>query len=409
MRFRTLRLLIVVLVYAASALAPVAKAAPAPTGNLAPQFLRDVPELQGQIDDADFWTIGGGYLYWSHCAFNPDPHPGGYLRRWPLQGGSVVTLSNEPFCSPQFKYWVADDSGLYYWADDYIYRRSVNDPTNPVAVQESFEPEVPLVLDGDTMYWVANNTIYTIPKTATWDPDPRYNSPISTITTVGPESRPTDYLVVSGDYLYFGYYVSRIPKTCRGECTATRIAFDAHALVVDATYTLQDTIATPLWIMEGDLGHPQMQAPEIRGYSCFWQSSGRVCGASTLYVAPNRSPFLSNGPLATDGQYLYWIQNTQICADNATFPSCVWSDEGKLMRWNLRPSLLQTDPFDEPQPIACKNCSGSYVIQHRNRIAVVDGWVYFDTSNGISRVLVDLSTLPIGSGSTTIYLPVVER
>src|SRR5688572_23821420 len=82
--------------------APAARPAPQAAG--APQFLRDHPDLQGQIADADTWAVGGGYLYWAACKSGPSlagiaPAATGYLRRWPLRGGRAATLSSAATCT----------------------------------------------------------------------------------------------------------------------------------------------------------------------------------------------------------------------------------------------------------------------------------------------------------------------
>src|SRR6476469_7104160 len=82
---------------------PASMSAPAalPAANPAPvTFMRDLLG-SGQIAPGHAWTIGGGYLYWARCQFNPastpqgteaQPNAGytGYLRRWPIRGGAAV-------------------------------------------------------------------------------------------------------------------------------------------------------------------------------------------------------------------------------------------------------------------------------------------------------------------------------
>lgn len=71
-------------------------------------FMRDLFGA-GQIATGDKWLIGGGYLYWAQCqafvprrvnqSVEPQANAGrkGYLRRWPIHGGAIATLSNEGF------------------------------------------------------------------------------------------------------------------------------------------------------------------------------------------------------------------------------------------------------------------------------------------------------------------------
>jgi len=59
------------------------------------------------------------------------------------------------------------------------------------------------------------------------------------------------------------------------------------------------------------------------------------------------------------------------------------------MKWNLNHLLIGSTPFATPQPIACRNCGGSYSIANNYEIAVADGWVYFMTSAGLARIRAD--------------------
>ena len=139
----------------ATVLAAELAADPAP-----PQFLRDLPDLQGLISASDGWTIGGGYLYWSQCPAADTG--GGYLRRWPLRGGRAVTVVSGRFCT-NTKTWAADESGLYYGDGANILRRPASNPSAVETIAPSALPSSRIILNNGTtiwrdyIFWLAND------------------------------------------------------------------------------------------------------------------------------------------------------------------------------------------------------------------------------------------------------------
>jgi len=154
-----LALLLVALCVPASPLAPVQ---PVQAQSGAPQFLRAIPDLRGQIENAEVWTVGGGFLYWARC--------GSYLRRWPLSGGRAVTLAGSSECVHSSL--AADESGLWYYDGRArkIIHRSTKTPFTAQNVADSQLPNGQILLDkGDTylnnyIYWLENSAIRSADK-----------------------------------------------------------------------------------------------------------------------------------------------------------------------------------------------------------------------------------------------------
>ena len=98
----------------------------------------------------------------------------------------------------------------------------------------------------------------------------------------------------------------------------------------------------------------------------------------------------------SDGNYLFWVENPRSCvAGPPGLPvSCTPSYLGQLMKYHIKSSLVgPSDPFDTPQPIAAENSSGVFSIIGTPPVSVSDGWVYFDTSKGLSRIRADAPPL----------------
>jgi hypothetical protein len=362
------------------------------SGGAAPQFLRDIPDLRGLIEDADTWAVGGGFLYWAHCV--PDgprlngisPAATGYLRRWPLRGGRVVTLSDAATCTGDSM--AADETGLYYYDDSAraIIYRAASDPFTPRVVASSQGPTEPIVLDsgdtfwGDYLFWLENNLIRNARKSdfaQAGQPEP-----------AGVDARS---LMLDGNYLlWFGDGQLRaILKYCLaiggGACIKEPQANENGDYLINARKEgpLLGSTVHPLWVNGSD----------IRGIWCRQSQTGpgTVCSPSTSYTAPTvNGNVYRPGRLATDGTYLFWIENYEEAYCGPFLCSYQPSANGRLMKWNLKQSIFVNNPFDTPQPIACRDCFASYSINNNGeQIAVADGWVYFNTSNGISRIRAD--------------------
>ncbi len=351
--------------------APAAQAAPdaRPTlqaADATPQFLRDIPDLVGLMDDISWWTVGGGFLYWSHCSADI-----GYLRRWPLGGGSVATLKDGPFCGVRLS---ADATGLYYWENGYIMQRPASDPFNARVLLASPSLQSDIVLDtgywADYIFWLANSTIYSANK--------RGFEPVGQPEPAGANARS---LMFASDKVYWfgdGQLYSALTYCLSvggGSCAKTTVAAETGDDLIKATLSRLSRSAStfPLWL----------SGPNIRGVRCI--GIGGSCAPASVYTAP-----IINGVqyetshLATDGHFLYWIDDYWTCGLR-----CRWGDDGRLMKWSLEESLGGPGPFDNPQPIAFQNSGGASYGINDTQIAVTDGWVYFGTSNGISRIRAD--------------------
>lgn len=340
-----------------------------------PQFMRDVPDLQGLISPGDGWTIGGGFLYWANCPLADTG--GGYLRRWPLGGGRAVTIVNGKFCTNTAT-WAADESGLYYGNGSSILRRPASNPFMVETIAASAMPTSPIILNNGTtiwrdyIFWLANNTLYSAHKTS-----------LSQLAAPEPLGANAHSLLFANDsYFYWfangGLY--RGAKACLafggGACIKDVVTSENGANVTDVT--LSDfslgTSTFPLWT----------SGTTIRGIVCRFVSTGQACSPGTTY-----SSALNNtvGNLTTDGQFLFWMENR---ADLCGSLGCSFGDNGRLMKWSLTQWPFAADPFKTPQQIACKQCYANYSISgNPGPVAVADGWVYFDTSHGLSRIRAD--------------------
>jgi hypothetical protein len=385
-RFRWLLALLLAAVFAP--LNPLAPALPAQAQATAPQFLRDISELRGWIEDADTWTVGGGFLYWSRCTSGPrlaggrEASPaaaGDYLRRWPLRGGRVVTLASNNVCvHPSL---AADDSGLYYYdmTARRIIKRSTSDPFTAQNVADTQPPNGAILLDRGDNY--LNNYIYWLEGNAIRSADKLDFSPFN--ARPEPLGSGVSNLTINGlDLVYFADgYIYSLYKICLafgggGTCIKNPLVAAQGNYLNHATLTEEvfNTRISPFWV----------NGSEIQGYWC-----RPSCGATTAYTAPtvNGTPY-KPGKLASDGQYLFWVEN-QCIPDGGPFGGCTLGQNGRLMKWNLQQTIF-SNPFDLPQPIACRDCGASYSIAHTGEdIAVADGWVYFMTSSGLSRIRAD--------------------
>lgn len=365
--------------------APLGHIAAPPTAHAAdptaPTFLRDLPDLNGRIEDASVWTVGGGYLYWAKC--NLVDSGSGYLRRWPLRGGRVVTMQSGSFCNTGS--WAGDETGLYYWNGANIVRRvpAITMPFAEQIIAQSGQPSGPIILNNrtsiwrDYIFWVANNTLYSAH---------RYNfNRLAEPTPLGANA----HNVVFADNGYFYWFADgllyRALTACLGfggsACAKEVVASEEGNSLTNATKTdsFGSSSVFPLWT----------RGAAIRGIACRLNTIGLVCSPSDSYVAAGEN---SVGSPATDGQFLFWVENSRTCSGIL----CFWSARGNLMKWNLRQqSIINPNPFDTPAAIACGvDCGGNYQINHLGSVVVADGWVYFDTSNGISRIRTDAPPFP---------------
>jgi hypothetical protein len=392
---------------------PVVEAAPeqvplAQSGVL--EFLTNNPRLTSWLADMTAWTVGGGFLYWASCPAAPPraaaldetssvetplvdqeqavaPSATGYLRRWPLRGGSVVTLSSTAVCTGDSM--AADATGLYYHDANAraIMFRSVSDPMRAQKVADSAAPNGPIVLDngdtfwGDYLFWLADGTVYNARK-----------------SDFAPAGRPeplgagASNLILRGSELLWieNGTIRSMLKYCLaiggGNCIKNPLYTDTGgslSSLIDAKKTgpLLGSWVTPFWwkYVSG--------VSTLRGEGCRNELGYPTvtCSLTTSYTAPSTSNGrYEPGKLVTDGSFLFWVENFVVCS-----VFCSPNQEGRLMKWNLNHLLIGSTPFATPQPIACRNCGGSYSIANNYEIAVADGWVYFMTSAGLARIRAD--------------------
>lgn len=352
---------------------PATPQAPLAADPAPPQFLRDLPDLRGLIAPTDVWVIGGGFLYWANCPGADSS--GGYLRRWPVSGGRAVTVVNSRFCADPAT-WAADASGLYYGDGASILRRPTADPFRVETIAASAAPSGRIILDNGTtiwrdyIFWVANNTLrgvhrFTLRQFATPEP-------------LGANAHSLIFADDNHFYWFADGVLYRALKPCLafggGACSRQVVVGESGDFVTDATLQFAGTTTFPLWT----------SGAAIRGIWCRFNTTGLVCSPSTSYTSPAFRGALGN--LSSDGEFLFWIENGQTCG--GLF--CSFTDNGRLMKWRLSQSFGLPNDFDTPQPIACKQCFANYTIAGLpGSVAVVDGWVYFTTSNGISRLRAD--------------------
>ncbi|MBA3470478.1 MAG: IPT/TIG domain-containing protein [Herpetosiphonaceae bacterium] len=357
-------------IISASPSASVPAADPAP-----PEFLRNLPALSGLLSVGDSWTIGGGYLYWAACP--PVDSGGGYLRRWPLRGGRAITIVNSRFCT-NARSWAADDSGLYYGDGTSILRRPAGNPFAVETIAASTMPTSRIILNNGTtiwrdyIFWLANDTLYSAHKVN--------HNQLAAPEPLGANAHSLLFANNNHFYWFADGVLYRALKACLGfgggACSKDVVVAQNGDNVTDVAMSDFSAGSTtfPLWTI----------GTAIRGIVCRFGNTGQVCSPGTSYTSELNNTV---GSLATDGQYLFWMENRQTCIPGQF---CFWSDNGRLMKWSLRYSSFGTDPFKTPQQIACKQCYANYFISGSpGALAVADGWIYFDTSNGLSRLRTD--------------------
>lgn len=375
--------LLLVLVSDVLSIAQSTQPAVAVTLDTPPEFMRDHPDLFGLIARYDDWTMGGGYLYWSQCTDPPTlldvvkastaniATKIGYLRRWPVTGGRVVTLSDQAFCRPKIERWAADDSGLYYWANGYIVRRGQDNPLNEVKIVAVPQPGyIAIAFDSTYLYWIANNYIYRTPKNRPSPDDPSYTDVIS-----ASGANPFGLIVSTNNNLYWwaDNVMYSLPKRCLNDCTRNVLANEAGGGLVDARLVRsRSTGVHPLWGLD----------QTIRGREC--SNTLNYCFLSTLYTAPTIDGHVwLPGQKTTDGKYLYWVENYQDCSGLCQLGS------GQLMKWSLVSPSPDTDPFGTPQSIAAAGSGGANYIIDSYQVNVGGGYVFFGTTQGLARILSD--------------------
>ncbi len=364
------------------------------------QLLKDHPSLRGLIANSDEYLIGGGYLYWAQCnpVINVAGEPlgdattaavSGYLRRWPLSGGIVATISSQAFCT--LNNAAADASGLYYYAEGRIYRRSVAEPMTAVIVEPTPLGTGPnsLIVDGDYVYWISNEAaLYRIPKSATWISAPFYLSPLEYL---GDAATSPHSLAVGGSRLYWygGGRVFSRDKNCVNSffntCPRSELAVEYATRISGlqvSTAGLGST-TTPLWLTD-DRDGSSFPGPTIRGNRCGFGVIGFECNVGTVYTAPSHSGGRGTiSQLASDGTYLFWVENIKIYMPPSGIFGGYWrsTDQGLLMKWKMAGGFIDPDPFISPQPIV-----SNFGINGVPRPFVGGNWVYFQTSNGLARI-----------------------
>ncbi len=372
--------------------APVAQAAPLAQAGVPPEFLADIPDLTGQMDGMTSWTIGGGYLYWGRC---PGATGGpGYLRRWPLAGGRAAWLSADAFCPDQL---AADASGLYYQTSSggswQIFRRSIADPTTPLRVVRRQAAIAGLALEGDSLAMLANSLVsgYYVARA------PKGASDAGGTLLAYAGDSVSNLILSGGVFTWFGDgQLRQMSQSCAAEACVLSVAPAAGGALSGAALSSLTAQTTPLWV----------DGPSIAGYRCVTLSGS--CAVSAAYTAPSSAVDPNNTyryeplRLASDGSSLFWVErHARYSPGDATTPAGYrTTDEGRLMKWPLRLVGVGGAP-PVPEPIACKGCYADYGIDGgsllgralgdsaRETIAVDDGWVYFMTTRGISRIRAD--------------------
>ena len=374
-------------------------AVPAAAG-FAPEFLNESSyDLRGLVGSTqDTWTVGGGYLYWSNCFVGPkvaeaggeqqaavDAQPAAttYLRRWSLSGGRAITLSDTGFCDAAL--WSADASGLYYVrrvGNDYnIYRRATTSPTTETLVYSANTQIYSIAADGGFVYALRDTllfgaAIYRVPNTG---------GSMGFFGTAGGTTVSNLIAAANGFYWFADGKLMRMGRDCGGDCITALGNESGGRLLANAAYQSFSLggNSNPLWV----------NGQSIRSYQCRLSIGGGGCTIGNAYNAPGSASDPNNtyrylpGQLATDGQYLFWVDEHQrYSPGGGLFPPGYYSTgESRLMKWHLRPSLFTNNVFDTPQPIACQNCSGSYAVRPAGT-AAGNGWVYFVSSRGLARI-----------------------
>ncbi len=348
-----------------------------------PGFLRDLPSLTGQIEDATIWTVGGGYLYWTNCTGGG----GGYLRRWPIGGGRAATLAASGTCPLMMS---ADDAGLYYHDNlaGAIMYRAASDPLVARVVATSRQPVGEIVLDanpassGSAIYWLertidGTDTVIRSARRSNFEP-----------LGIGPEPlgpNATSLIIAGSNMYYFANgTLNELLTLCLGigggTCVKTPKAAATGKYLNPATLsnTAQFTSESPLWA----------NGSTLQSLHC--NSSGTNCTVSNLYTAPTVAGLPYDlGKFASDGTFLFWIEN-QCDPQPDQMDGCSWKSTGRLMKRLLTVEPGDTRPFRSPQPIACQNCNGTYSIDDSgSQIGAGAGWIFFRTSNGLSRIRAD--------------------
>ncbi|MFN8482327.1 MAG: IPT/TIG domain-containing protein [Anaerolineae bacterium] len=372
---------------AAPAARPYGAAAARPADVPPPEFLAAQPTFAGLMEVNDEFAVGGGFLYWWICrgpgmAGKPETTPRGYLRRWPLAGGAVATLSDANFCPSII---TADTDGLYYWEDGYLRRRSFEDPTTAVNLLPLRQPRSRLVLDSQFVFFIYDNgRVMRWPKFTVWQ-DERYDELLEPVADAGAGA---GNLVLSGDNLmWFGDgQVYSVAKGCLLDgCARRSLAAETGDRLDGAVLSGPNagTTTNPLWVTNR----------KMRGVRCAFAGGGTSCTTRTVYDPQGNAPpeqVYEIGRMVHDGRYLFWLENYQTCNPLG----CSYGDFGELRRWPLDQTVGLGVPAPQPETLVARTPTYYLSRSLDAPLAVGNGWVYFRTNLGITRVRVDAPPAP---------------
>ncbi|CAN5499555.1 hypothetical protein BH10CHL1_BH10CHL1_12990 [soil metagenome] len=274
---------------------PIARAAPeAPLDT-------PVPVINEVFSD---WTLNDGMLYWAeNCQIIPRQTAAtaaaAFLRRKPVNGTTIRTLTEETDCVTKYSNMTADSTGLYYYddVDQGIFFRPSGSPLDPptrvmtTTVAPNFGTH--LALGGDFIYWLEYNTgkIVRVHRDGTG---------FSEVVTGIVDAR-TFILVGSTLYWLAGNGLWSASVNCATlPCAGTKLAdANGYYLMYVATGKFAVGGYSIYWVENGS---PQ----SIHRYNC---SSIVIfnCGAGLYYTAPAN---WSIGQPATDRTNLFWTEST---------------------------------------------------------------------------------------------------
>jgi hypothetical protein len=322
-------------------------------------------------EDATFFTISDGLLYWSFIC-SSDVVPTAYLHRKPTEGGETLAIDtgSYPLCD-RFYFLAANESGLYdiNLETNQLEFRPTEDPTaDPIILQTLADNELPrpggqILLDETDLYWLTeNNRIVRLDKANTWLAEYAYTGPGSDDLAIGWGSI---YWLDDLGLWEAPKYCSPLPcpyKTKLTDANGTGLQYGFMRYPVPPDKAADPYYYLLYWVEQGS---PR----SLRAYGCYDFGS---CFTHTLYTASSADYRLSRPALGS-------------CADGS---GCLfWKEkDSSEAGWIMRKSLTS-----DAQVIA------TGLLHALDQVLTDDRGVYFQLlyNSGIARVDFDAAAYQV--------------
>jgi hypothetical protein len=289
-----------------------------PPAVLAPAAPDDAPIFVLSDSSLVDWTIGGtgGLAYWTSPCYGGEFRYPVSLKRRSIWGGPQRQNNVPQEACLTFRSLIADSDGVYYFNYDGGKLESLptswnTDQSAPVVIASVSAVSTRLRLDGNTLYWGANNQVWRVAKTG--------GTPVAVANT----NTGLNDIGVDANYVYWldSTGLWRENKTCSAPpCSPVHLAAvpGSYLLPVSSqgrVYWWSNSPPAQIWMWGCDVG----------------------CTSAPIYTIPSDHSWVF-GELVSDGTSIFWTEGYDN-GDGINFG-------GRLKRWNASTSesTLATSP-----------------------------------------------------------------